>query len=564
MRPKILIIDDEEGIREILTDILKARDFEVSAAGTGEQGLKEVAQSHFNVVILDIRLPDMTGIQILERIDELSPDTQVILVTAYASVDTAVEAVRKKAYDYIAKPFKIEKLVASIEAALEYQHLTSENRRMLSQLKFLNAISDKMISTLDLDEILRYTLSLTLDFFSVNAGAVYVKNGNDWNLREHKGVSERFLQNFSRLGNDHPMVREAMNFRFAQSEGAKGDMGLGLSWAAVPLLYQDQPLGIMILAGKKPHSLGEEDRRVLSILGAQAGSAIYNALIYGKAEQTRRYLEGLINNTAEAITTYDLKGSAKTWNPAAAELYGFKAEEAIGHLLINVPPIRIEETLDMFQRVKDGGTIVDFETVRKKKDGTLIPVAVTYSPIRDSSGVVVGVSAISRDLTLKRQMEEERLRTKILETRGRIREVLMDVVPLLLRRRLPEEDRNEFISILSMRLEDALYEDYLGGEEEVDAKTLGDSISQVLNDMGGCFTAEASGNEIVIVGSKCPWENESKRNPVTCMLTKSISSRFAKRAWGNVKVSLTETLANRDGSCRIVIRRYAQDAVPAK
>ncbi|MGD0056924.1 MAG: response regulator [Methanomassiliicoccales archaeon] len=564
MRPKVLIIDDEEGIREILTDILKARDFDVSSVGTGEQGLKEIAKSHFNVIILDIRLPDMTGIQILERIDELSPDTQVILITAYASVDTAVDAVRKKAYDYIAKPFKIEKLVASIEAALERQLLVAENKRMLSQLKFLNAISDKMISMLDLDAILKGTLDLTLDFFSVNAGAVYVKNGTDWILREHKGVSERFLQNFSRLGSDHLMVKESMEFRSPRPEGAKGDMGLGLSWAAVPLLYQDQMLGIMILAGKNPRSLGEEDRRVLAILGAQTGSAIYNALIYDKAEQTRSYLEGLINNAAEPIAAYDLKGSLKTWNPAAAELYGFRSEEAQGNVMVNIPPERMKETLDLFRRVKEGEVIVDFETLRMRKDGTLIPVTVTYSPIKDQSGAVVGISAMARDLTLKKQIEEERIRTKILETRGRIREVLMDVVPLLLKRRLPEEDRNEFISILSMRLENALYEDYLGGMEDIEAQTLGDSISQVLNDMGGSFTADGSGDEIVIVGSKCPWENESKRNPVTCMLTKSISSRFAKRAWGNVKVSLNETLANRDETCTIIIRRYAQDEVSAK
>ncbi|MDD1767059.1 MAG: response regulator, partial [Methanomassiliicoccales archaeon] len=255
MRPKVLIIDDEEGIREILADILKARDFDVTSAGTGEQGLKEISQSHFNVVILDIRLPDMTGIQILEKIDQLSPDTQVIMVTAYASVDTAVEAVRKKAYDYIAKPFKIEKLVASIEAALERQLLAAENRRMLSQLKFLNAISDKMISTLDLDAILKYTLNLTLDFFSVSAGAIYVKNGSDWILRESRGVSEKFLQSFSRLGNEHAIVKEALSFRYTPSSHSKGDVGYGTSWAAVPLLDQDQALGIMILAGMKPRSL---------------------------------------------------------------------------------------------------------------------------------------------------------------------------------------------------------------------------------------------------------------------------------------------------------------------
>ena len=159
---------------------------------------------------------------------------------------------------------------------------------------------------------------------------------------------------------------------------------------------------------------------------------------------------------------------------------------------------------------------------------------------------------------MKKRIEEERIKTKILEARGRIREVMLDVVPLLLRRRLPEEDRDEFISILSKKLEDALYDDYLGGLKDISANVLGERISQVLNDMGGSFVSEAKEDEVTIVGIRCPWDNESKRNPVTCMLTKGIASRFAKRAWGNAKVHLSKTLANRDDSCVIVVSRQRE------
>ncbi|MBM4237886.1 MAG: PAS domain S-box protein, partial [Euryarchaeota archaeon] len=375
--------------------------------------------------------------------------------------------------------------------------------------------------------------------------------------REHKGVSSKFVRDFSELGNDHGIIRQAADFK-AAVVGDEGEAETRHAWASVPLLYRDETYGVMVLVSKRPAALGEEERRTLTILGSQAGGAIYNALLYDATEQMKRYLEGLIRDSADPIVTYDLEGRARGWNEAASKLYAFGPEEVLGKVLVEVPEDRREETLALFERVGRGGTIADLETVRRRKDGSFVHVAVTYSPIADSAGTVIGISSISRDLTLKRSIEEERIRTKVLEARGRIREVLVDVVPLILRRRIPEQDRNEFVSVLSLRLEEALYDDYLGDDAPIDAVTLGESISKVFNDMGGSFVAEASGDEIAVTGTRCPWGNETKRNPVTCMLTKSISSRFAKRALGGVKVDLTRTLANRDDRCEIVIRRMKE------
>jgi PAS domain S-box-containing protein len=311
----------------------------------------------------------------------------------------------------------------------------------------------------------------------------------------------------------------------------------------------------MILTVKLGKRFDDEDKRLLSIVGAQAGSFIYNSVLYGQAEETRSYLDGLVRNTAEAIITYSLDGRVKTWNDAAAKTFGYMEKEALGRYMPIIPEDKLEDVRKLLSKVGQGEVVSNYETMSRRKDGILIPVMITYSPVKDSNGKVVGISSISRDVTIMHQMEQEQVKTKVLEAKSRIREVLIDVIPLLMRRKIPEEERNEFISLLSARLEEAIYDDYLGGKENIDLATMGQSIAQVFNDLGGEFSAKVEGDEIVVIAKRCPWGNETRRNPVTCMLTKSVSARFAKRAWGGAKVHMTKTLANKDDCCRIVIKK---------
>ena len=553
MPPRILIVDDEPGIRNVLTSLLKERGFETQTAGTAAEGLKAVSENFFNVIVLDIILPDAAGTQILDKLDKTSPDSEVVLITGHASLDTAIQALRNKSYDYIQKPFRLGQLLESIEGALEHQRLTIENRRMLEQLKFLNNISSQIVKTLDLDAVLKQLLYQSMNFFNADSGAIYLKDGQQWILRQYSGVTKRFVSEFGSLPSDHPIVREAANSKVSITDSSNGHAGS--SWASVPLMYLERPLGVMILTVKLGKRFDDEDKRLLSIVGAQAGSFIYNSVLYGQAEETRSYLDGLVRNTAEAIITYSLDGRVKTWNDAAAKTFGYMEKEALGRYMPIIPEDRLEDVRKLLAKVGQGEVVSNYETMSRRKDGILIPVMITYSPVKDSNGKVVGISSISRDVTIMHQMEQEQVKTKVLEAKSRIREVLIDVIPLLMRRKIPEEERNEFISLLSARLEEAIYDDYLGGKENIDLATMGQSIAQVFNDLGGEFSAKVEGDEIVVIAKRCPWGNETRRNPVTCMLTKSVSARFAKRAWGGAKVHMTKTLANKDDCCRIVIKK---------
>lgn len=135
---RILIVDDDEGMRETLSDILKEEGYPVESAGTGEEALQCISKDFYNLALIDIKLPDISGMELLEKIKECSPDTAAILMTGYASIDTSVKALNLGAEAYIIKPLNIEELKSSIDRVLEKQRLIFENRRLLEELKESN------------------------------------------------------------------------------------------------------------------------------------------------------------------------------------------------------------------------------------------------------------------------------------------------------------------------------------------------------------------------------------------------------------------------------------------
>jgi PAS domain S-box-containing protein len=552
MPSRILVIDDESGIRDLLGQLLRYHGYEVVTAGTAEEGLKELSESFFNIIVLDIRLPDTPGTVLLDKIEDVAPGAKVVLITGHPSVDTAIKALRKRTYDYIQKPFKLGQLLESIEGAMEDQRIVVEKERILEQLKFLNDMAGQMDKTMDLDVVLKQLLSLNMSYFKADSGAIYLKNDSRFVLRQHIGVTKKFITEFGSLPLDHPIVKEAANSRisFAVSNNGSG----GSSWASVPLICLDRPLGVMVLTARNGVWFDEEAKRLLGIVGAQVGSTIHNSILYSQAQETRDYLEGLIQNTADAIITYGLDGTVRTWNEAAVKIYGYREEEAIGQPLINIPEGQLREMDQIMRRVVTGETVSDHRTVLRKKDGGSIPVAVTYSPVRNIDGAVVAVSSISRDTTITDQTEKESVKCQVRESEM-LREVVNTLIPLLTKRSLPEAERKKFISMLSDKLEQALYEDYLGSDKSIDLKTMGSRIAEMFNALGGEFRSEVEQDSVVITASKCPWENGVHRNPANCMLTKALITRFAVRAWGNARVNVSQTLANKDGSCRVIIHR---------
>ncbi|MCL5022884.1 MAG: PAS domain S-box protein, partial [Nitrospirae bacterium] len=129
--------------------------------------------------------------------------------------------------------------------------------------------------------------------------------------------------------------------------------------------------------------------------------------LYREVTQTKEYLESLIENSADAIVTSDLSDIVTSWNQGAQRIYGYGEGEAIGKFLPFVPEFLKETEREFTERVRNGAVLKDIETVRRRKDGTIIEVSLTLSPIKDASGSVIGVSGISRDISEKKAVEKE-------------------------------------------------------------------------------------------------------------------------------------------------------------
>ncbi len=134
-RKKILVVDDNELFRDSIADMLGRRNFDVVQAPDGRSALNEVSRGRFNLVISDMKMPHMTGIELLDRIKQTDPDVPFLIITPFGAVGTAVEAMKKGAYDFIQKSDTLmRELEVTVMRALQHQSLVNENRQLKSAL----------------------------------------------------------------------------------------------------------------------------------------------------------------------------------------------------------------------------------------------------------------------------------------------------------------------------------------------------------------------------------------------------------------------------------------------
>jgi two-component system, NtrC family, nitrogen regulation response regulator NtrX len=125
---KILVIDDERSIRNTLKDILEYEKYDVDLAEDGKKGLDMVKQTEYDIILCDIKMPGMDGIEVLEQLNLVAPDTPVVMISGHGNIDTAVESIKKGAYDFIEKPLDLNRLLITIRNAMDKSTLVSETK----------------------------------------------------------------------------------------------------------------------------------------------------------------------------------------------------------------------------------------------------------------------------------------------------------------------------------------------------------------------------------------------------------------------------------------------------
>ena len=289
---RVLVVDDEKVIRDILAEFLTMEGYVVRSVEDGEKALSELRIRPYDMVISDLKMPGLSGLELLEAITEEKLNVLTVIMTGFGTVETAIEAMKKGAYDYILKPFKVEEVVHIVQRGLERQRLQTENVRLRETLT-LYRVSEAIAKTVDLGRVLDVILKATLDEVDADIASLHLKDPKTGRYEERvKAVSD--VAEPIRCGSLPSPDTEALIRCFTRgapilAHGVKanrfftspsGDRPL-VSYAAVPLQVATRVIGMLnVYSFTRGNKFDEGKRKTLSILASRAATSIENAQLY--------------------------------------------------------------------------------------------------------------------------------------------------------------------------------------------------------------------------------------------------------------------------------------------
>jgi putative nucleotidyltransferase with HDIG domain len=321
---KILVVDDESTIREVLVDFLVLEGFEVTCANDGEQGLEFLAREHFDAVLLDMKMPGISGLDVLRQLPELAPDTLAIMMTGYGTVETAIEAMKLGAFDYVLKPFKVQDVIRLLERGLEQKRLEHENIQLREAVS-LYELSEEMAATLELADIYQILIDAARQEVGADAVAIWVRkpqiSGGKGLTVDNPFVSARRWSRTDLDASQFAAVRnvdvshlagrverdESLLLSDDEARAICPDLepGRALSVLGIPLRVKGTLLGFFVAHsfGEK-HGFREGKRKMLSILCGRASAAIENGRLYRELQDTFKQTIQVLANLLEDKDPY--------------------------------------------------------------------------------------------------------------------------------------------------------------------------------------------------------------------------------------------------------------------
>jgi response regulator RpfG family c-di-GMP phosphodiesterase len=312
--PRILVVDDEQVIREILADFLSMEGFWVRTAEDGTAALVELSRNQYDLVLSDLKMPNMGGLELLKTISEHTPNVVTIIMTGFGTVETAIDAMKKGAYDYILKPFKVEEVVHTIRRGLEKQRLTAENIRLKEALS-LYKVSEAIASSLSLDGVMNTVTDAAVHEVDADAVTILLDDGEGGFFERAREVNPNFrgARGSSEFGELDPAALHEFfsEDRLLRVHGLEGmpffavePKGLSLqSLLVTPLRIRNKTIGYLgALSFTRGKRFDEGQRKLLSIVASRAAAAIENAKLY---EDLKGTFHQTIKGLASAIDKMD-------------------------------------------------------------------------------------------------------------------------------------------------------------------------------------------------------------------------------------------------------------------
>ncbi len=406
-RARILVVDDELGPRESLRMLLKPA-YQIQTAENGHAALKELARFRPDVVIMDIKMPEMDGLELLQRVKRIDPSIEVIMITAYASLETVKHALTHGAFEYLIKPFSRQDLEDVVRRALlRRQSDLGTKSQVAGLVEEMRTLSAK---TRELEEAARREAaeqSLRVTQLSI--------------LREISRTIVGQLEPYELTTAITEQLRTALGYdRVAITGDMPAGTGGGDACVTSCIIRDAQgPLGYLVADNRASgRPLDPREGELLEMLSEYLAIALRNSRLYGEIADTKRSLEKLIASAGDAIISVRPDDHIDGWNPAADRIFGLGAHEALGRNITELLPAG--EYRDAKHRLAEGAAMQTFETTPAPGDPRPTALAVTLSALHGRLGGLEGLIAIVRDITAQRAVERQLHQSEKLTALGQL------------------------------------------------------------------------------------------------------------------------------------------------
>jgi two-component system NarL family sensor kinase len=309
-RIHILVVDDDTGVCRLLKRWLERENYEVTTKADPVEALALASTESFDLILADLVMGDIGGLDIISKAKRTFPETVAILITGHPSLDSAIEALRLGAYDYLLKPFELRILLATVERGLQHQRLTRENMQLRQTLSAY-ATGEAMGSLLEFPSLLQFILDSVRDLVDAQQVSLVLQDRDteELHIEASRGLpaeaTERLYQNKEDNIIGWVMThREALLLQGQVSDAffssTAGDQRIA-SAICVPLVTQDRTIGALSVTRLEPSSPFAADQlEMVSILADRATVAIENARLYENLQREEKRVEQLLEATINA------------------------------------------------------------------------------------------------------------------------------------------------------------------------------------------------------------------------------------------------------------------------
>jgi putative nucleotidyltransferase with HDIG domain len=291
-KPRVLVVDDEPFIRDILADFLAMEGYSVRTADDGRGALAELRNAPFDVIVTDLKMPNIGGLELLREVTVAYPSTLTVIMTGFGTVETAIDAMKQGAYDYVLKPFKADEIIQVVSRAVRQRRLTAENLRLREAVS-LYKVSEAISASLSMDEVVTTITDATVGDAHADWVETWLDDGEGSFSPRDTGIREGFESPALELS--LPLVQARLKDNKAVLEHTEraaafflsADLPRVESLILAPLLTRGRQLGFIAAASfSTGKAFDEGKRKMVSMIASRAAAAIDNAELYQNLQAT--------------------------------------------------------------------------------------------------------------------------------------------------------------------------------------------------------------------------------------------------------------------------------------